>query len=104
VHVVDDEPNFLLLRVNNAKNMIIENEGLWEDADINLVIIYKKDGIKLVSVIDGRWSAGILAPKSAEAFRDMEPRYAKHLGDFAGKLLIQIKDELRAPKDSKKPK
>ena len=104
VAVTHDEPGYLLVRVTNAKNLILSSQNLWEDLDINLVLAARAQGVRLLCVVDGRWAAGILAPQSEEGFRDMEPQYSKKIGDFAGQLLVRIKDDLLNQNNDKKPK
>lgn len=103
VAVIHDEASYLLLRVNNAKNTILGTKNRWEDVDINFIIAATSQGARLLCIVDGRWAPGILPPKSTEDFRDMEPQYSKNLGDFAGQLLVRLKDDLLKPKDDKKP-
>jgi hypothetical protein len=104
VTVVHDEPNYLLLRVNNAKGLILRTENFWEDVDINLITSASSQGTKLVCIVDGRWSTGIFAPRSTESFRDMEPQYSKNMSDFAGQLLVRIRDDLLKHNDDKRRK
>lgn len=89
-------PGIVPFRVDNLRGEIVTDSQLWEKLEGTLFITRDGDRILLFLAIGGQYAAAGLGglPPSADAFRDLEPRYAKQLANYSNQLLQELQGNL----------
>lgn len=91
-------PGIVPFRVDNLRGAVVSDSRLWEKLEGTLVMIPDGDKILLYLQMGGQYAAAGFgnAPPSADAFLDLEPRYAKQLADYTSELLQELQERLGA--------
>ena len=89
-------PGIVPFHVNNLRGEIVSNSRLWERLEGTLFMNLDGDRVLLFLEIGGQYAAAGLGdrPPSLDAFRDLEPRYAKQLANYSSELLQELQMKL----------
>lgn len=89
-------PGVVPFRVDNLRGEIVSDSRLWEKLEGTLFMNLQGDKLLLFLEMGGEYAAGGLGgrPPSEEAFRDLEPLYAKQLANYSNQLLQELQESL----------
>jgi hypothetical protein len=89
-------PGIVPFRVDNLRGEIVADSKLWENLEGTLFMNLDGDKVLLFLDIGGQYAAAGFGdlPPSPEAFRDLEPRYAKQLANYGNQLLQELQEAL----------
>jgi hypothetical protein len=85
--------------LNNARQLVLENENYWENVKYDFKILRKADDLQIALVTYGEYGTGIVfksigKPPSYSAYKPMEPKFSKPLQVYCSDVLYKIKDIL----------
>ncbi|GLH81585.1 hypothetical protein SSBR45G_64940 [Bradyrhizobium sp. SSBR45G] len=85
-------PGIVPFRVDRLRGEIVTDSKMWEKIEGTLFMNQEGDRILLFLEIGGQYAAAGLGdtPPSSDAFRDLEPRYAKQLAEYSTLLLQEL--------------
>jgi hypothetical protein len=89
-------PGIVPFRVDNLRGEIVSDSRLWEKLEGTLFMNSAGDKVLLFLEMGGQYAAAGLGnvPPNADAFRDLEPRYAKQLATYSSHLLQELQGSL----------
>ena len=89
----------VIVWLNNARKIVLENEGYWENILYRFKISKEQSGVKLDLITYGEFGTGIVIgelgkPPSYSAYKPMEPKFTTPLQNYCSDVLYKIKDLL----------
>ena len=94
VEIIIKRPGYIFLKPPVNQGYVLKKRKLWEQLEIKIIATVTDSTISTSLILDGRYAAGLNAPKAQSDFIDFEVDYPKQFSEYAEELSTKLQDFL----------